>query len=76
MEERLIQRGQTSGRADDNPDTIKKRFITFQKETAPIVDKYEKDGIVLRVNSEKNKDEVFNDLKETLKANNYKTIKE
>lgn len=51
MEERLIERGKTSGRADDNPETILKRFATFKKETAPIIDKYEKDGIVLRVNS-------------------------
>ncbi len=26
MEERLLGRGKTSGRADDNADTIKKRF--------------------------------------------------
>lgn len=29
MEKRLIERGKTSGRADDNVDTIKKRFKTF-----------------------------------------------
>ncbi len=27
--ERINQRGKTSGRADDNPDTIKKRLDTF-----------------------------------------------
>ena len=29
MEERLLKRGETSGRADDNIETIKKRFDTF-----------------------------------------------
>jgi adenylate kinase family enzyme len=43
MEQRLLKRGETSGisfnvndkkgRADDNPETIKKRFHTFQTET-------------------------------------------
>jgi len=48
MEKRLIKRGETSGkiyrgfkiflgRADDNPETIKKRFETFTSETKPIV---------------------------------------
>jgi adenylate kinase family enzyme len=33
MEKRLLHRGQTSGRADDNAETIKKRFATFISET-------------------------------------------
>ena len=31
MEERLLKRGETSGRADDNSETIKKRFKTLNK---------------------------------------------
>jgi UMP-CMP kinase len=30
MEKRLLERGKTSGRADDNPETIAKRFDTFK----------------------------------------------
>lgn len=44
MEKRLIERGKTSGRADDNVETIKKRFDTFMNETQPIVDYYENLG--------------------------------
>ena len=33
MEERLCERGKTSGRSDDNIETIKKRFQTFELET-------------------------------------------
>lgn len=40
MEQRLLSRGKTSGRADDNPETIKKRFETFTNETKPVVDYY------------------------------------
>lgn len=29
MEKRLLERAKTSGRSDDNPETIKKRFETF-----------------------------------------------
>lgn len=29
MEERMLKRAETSGRSDDNPETIKKRLETF-----------------------------------------------
>jgi UMP-CMP kinase len=29
MEERMLERAKTSGRSDDNPETIKKRLDTF-----------------------------------------------
>ena len=31
MNERLLERGKTSGRSDDNQDTIKKRLDVFNK---------------------------------------------
>lgn len=42
---RLLLRGQQSGRADDNEETIKKRFEVYQKQTAPLIDWFEKEGI-------------------------------
>ena len=41
MEKRLINRGKTSGRDDDNLETIKLRFQTFITETSPIIDYYQ-----------------------------------
>jgi adenylate kinase family enzyme len=38
MEKRLLERGKTSGRSDDNAETIKKRFETFTSETKPILE--------------------------------------
>jgi adenylate kinase family enzyme len=29
MEERMLERAKTSGRSDDNPETIKNRLVTF-----------------------------------------------
>lgn len=46
MEERLIKRGETSGRVDDNAETIKKRFRTFMEKTVPVLEKYEQQNKV------------------------------
>lgn len=37
MEERLLGRAETSGRVDDNPEAIKKRFETFEAQTKPVI---------------------------------------
>lgn len=42
MAQRLIERGKTSGRLDDNADTIRKRLQTFTDQTIPVVDHYKK----------------------------------
>jgi UMP-CMP kinase len=38
LEQRLLLRGRSSGRADDNRASIRKRFLTFERETRPVVD--------------------------------------
>ena len=38
---RLIERGKTSGRSDDNLDTIKKRLVVYHEQTRPVDDYYE-----------------------------------
>ncbi len=42
--ERLINRGKTSGRADDNAETIRKRLDVYNAQTAPLIDWYAKEG--------------------------------
>ena len=39
--ERLLERGKTSGRVDDNEETIRKRFHTFQQATLPVIEHYQ-----------------------------------
>ena len=38
---RLLERGKTSGRTDDNLETIKKRLVVFHEQTRPVDDYYE-----------------------------------
>lgn len=42
--ERLVNRGKTSGRADDNEETIRKRLDVYHTQTAPLAEWYEKEG--------------------------------
>jgi adenylate kinase family enzyme len=49
MEKRLLKRGQTSGRTDDNLESIKKRFRTFQEQSMPVIDYYAQKNKVVRV---------------------------
>ncbi len=49
MTKRLLHRGQTSGRVDDNEATIKNRLTTFHNQTLPVLDLYEKQGKLAEV---------------------------
>lgn len=46
---RLLKRGETSGRVDDNEETIKKRLETYYKATEPVIAFYKSRGIVRQV---------------------------
>lgn len=46
LKKRLLERGETSGRADDNVETVLKRFDTFEKESLPVVEQLELLGMV------------------------------
>lgn len=43
--ERLLNRAKEQGRADDNEETIKKRFEVYHNQTAPLAEWFEKEGI-------------------------------
>ena len=47
--DRLIKRGQESGRADDNEETIKKRLVVYHSQTAPLIDWYKKEGLYAHI---------------------------
>ncbi|XP_025111640.1 uncharacterized protein LOC112574655 [Pomacea canaliculata] len=59
MTQRLLGRAQTSGRVDDNEETIKKRLETFHKVTQPVIDRYEQENKVRKIKAEGDVDEVF-----------------
>ena len=56
---RLLRRGQTSGRADDNFETIKKRLKIYNDTTKPISDYYVKMHKYFMINSNINPDCTF-----------------
>jgi adenylate kinase family enzyme len=59
MLERLLHRGKTSGRIDDNIDVIKKRFETYNNETKPVIDYFKSQNRAVIVNAEGSVDETF-----------------
>lgn len=46
LRKRLLERGETSGRSDDNLESVLKRFDTFEKESLPVVKLLESMGMV------------------------------
>jgi UMP-CMP kinase len=63
MEERLLKRGETSGRSDDNIESIRKRFVTYEKETREIVKYFDEKEKNYNVNSDKDPKLVFEDIR-------------
>lgn len=59
MRERLLNRGKTSGRSDDNEESIKKRFKTFVETSMPVVDYFGQQGKVVKVSAAENEGEVY-----------------
>ena len=63
MQKRLLKRGETSGRSDDNAESIKKRFRTFVETSMPVVDFFQKQNRVIKIVATKTPDEVYEETK-------------
>lgn len=59
MEKRLLKRGETSGRSDDNAESIRKRFRTFVETSMPVVNYFEKEGKVVKLDATPTPDQVY-----------------
>lgn len=59
MLKRLLKRGETSGREDDNEESIKKRFQVYKETTMPVIEYYEKLQKVAEIDSSTSVDEVY-----------------
>lgn len=62
LQARLLERGKTSGRDDDNIETILKRFQTFQVQSMPVVEHLEASIPVHKISGEKPKEAVFEEV--------------
>ncbi|KAI9223357.1 adenylate kinase-domain-containing protein [Blastocladiella britannica] len=65
---RLLKRGETSGRADDNAESIKKRIDTFHATTVPVVDFFDARGVVCKVDATRSVDDITADTMAAFKA--------
>ena len=66
MLKRLLERGKTSGRTDDNIESIKKRFATFLDTSMPVVEFFEKQNKVVRVKCDKPVEVVSGEVQKAL----------
>ena len=69
---RLIKRGQESGRADDNEETIKKRLVVYREQTSPLIDWYKEDGKYQHIKGIGALDEIFAAICEAIDKVNQK----
>ncbi|PJJ96420.1 adenylate kinase [Lysobacteraceae bacterium NML91-0213] len=58
--DRLAGRAQAEGRADDNPESVRKRLQVYDQQTAPVIEYYRQQGQLTVVDGVGSLDEVFN----------------
>ncbi|XP_051169266.1 UMP-CMP kinase [Leptopilina boulardi] len=64
---RCLNRGaEGSGRSDDNLDTLKKRLDNYVIDTVPIIEHYEREGLVYKFDSMKEPEKVFEDVEKII----------
>ena len=63
---RLIKRGQDSGRADDNEETIKKRLVVYHSQTQPLIEWYKKEGLHHHINGFGTLERIFGDIQKVI----------
>lgn len=61
--DRMLRRGQESGRADDNIDTIRQRLNVYHNQTSPLRDYYRNEGKYVAVDGNRSVDDIFADIK-------------
>lgn len=64
--DRLIKRGQQSGRSDDNMETIKSRLDVYKNQTSPLKEEYEKSGKLVSIKGIGTVDEIFGRIVEAV----------
>lgn len=76
LQERLLNRGKTSGRSDDNAESIKKRFKTFVDTSMPVVEYFEKEGKVVKVEATKGPEEIYEVVKKRMGERGFDMAKQ
>jgi adenylate kinase len=55
-------------RDDDKPETVKKRLSVYHDQTQPLIEYYEKDGVLVNVDGTQELSKVFSDIVSILGA--------
>ena len=63
---RLILRGQQSGRADDNEETIKKRLVVYHSQTQPLIEWYKQEGLHHHIDGLGTLERIFADIQKVI----------
>ena len=66
--DRMIKRGQQTGRADDNIDTIKNRLQVYHNQTKPLQQYYKEEDKYIAINGLGIVDEIFDNIAEGIEA--------
>jgi len=64
--ERIAGRANAEGRADDNPESVRKRLAIYNEQTAPVVEYYRQHGMLTVVDGVGTLDEVFTRILEAI----------
>jgi UMP-CMP kinase family protein len=76
MKTRIMKRGETSGRSDDNEETFRTRIRVYVDETQPIVEHYRKLQKLFEVNAEGSVEEGFNEIRQVIEALHLDRVEE
>ena len=63
---RLIKRGQQSGRADDNEETIRKRLVVYHSQTQPLIEWYKQEGLHHHIDGLGSLERIFGDIQKVI----------
>ncbi|KAJ2917611.1 hypothetical protein MD484_g2760, partial [Candolleomyces efflorescens] len=65
---RLLERGKTSGREDDNVESITKRFRTYANDTMPVIEYYASQDKVAEIDSSASIEQVYEAAKDAVQS--------
>lgn len=71
LTERLIKRGEVSGRNDDTPETIKSRLQVYYNQTAPLKEYYASRGKLVKINGLGTVEEIFARIEKVVDSSDY-----
>lgn len=68
--DRMLKRGRETGRADDNPDTIKNRLAVYHSQTAPLKEYYKTKNSYHAIHGSGSPDDIFADIRNAIDNRN------